>query len=428
MLRMTLSHAEWIILIFDIWYLVLIRQEYLLLSAVVLVILIYFLIATPVMNDDGYHYEGFAESLARGVVDFKSFYGFHGLSILSVPTFWLTGSNISIIYTSMILVLLSTPLMYLTAKGMFNSRRAGIYGLIIFLLTPYPYTTLMRGFQEGALLFFILLIIYASMHKKVWIPLVWAFGGIVKPFALVLAPLFLLPTSQVGNGKTVDNRQSSPGVGDAPLRELAMSVIWISRKRVIWLIVAFIIGGLYLGASYYQTGHLVNNAAINSYQGNFNTGNPPPLVESFTIGIKGPLRIGANLLLAYRKIMVSPFLILVGLWVLWKDKTFKYRNNFIWAIILNFLLLSFMTFSFSKYLLPATTLISFAAIPFIMKHRWAMLIFLADSVTVFLPIWNFFGHEYWPNVWVYLTPLWLAVIIFVFVEIKNQRLNINFDI
>src|SRR3990167_10390083 len=115
-----------------------------------------------------------------------------------------------------------------------------------------------------------------------------------------------------------------------------------------------------------------NNAAINSYQGPFDTGNPPPLVESFVISIKGPLRIAANLFLAYRKIMVSPFLIMVGLWMLWRDRTFKYREVFIYSIFLNFLLLSFMAFSFSKYLLPATTLIYLAAIPFIMKHKWAM--------------------------------------------------------
>ena len=167
-----------------------------------------------------------------------------------------------------------------------------------------------------------------------------------------------------------------------------------------------------MGVSYYQTGHLVNNAAINSYQGNFDTGNPPPLIKSFTIGIKGPLRIGANLFLAYRKIMVSPFLILVGLWMLWKDKTFKYRNVFIYSIILNFILLSLMTFSFSKYLLSATTLISFAAIPFIMKHKWAMFVFFVDSITVFLPIWNYFGHNYWSNIYVYLLPFWLGIVLF----------------
>ena len=75
-------------------------------------------------------------------------------------------------------------------KASKDAEKAGIYFLILFLLMPYPYTTMMRGFQEAALLFFILLIIYSSISKKVWTPIAWAIGGIVKPFALVLAPLF----------------------------------------------------------------------------------------------------------------------------------------------------------------------------------------------------------------------------------------------
>jgi len=364
------------------------KKHTILILIVIAVMATYFLIGQPELTDDGFHYQGFTESLARGVVDFKSYYGFMGLSILSVPFFWLTGSHLSIAYTSMFLVLMSVPLVYLIACDIFDSNKAGVYGLIIFLMTPYPYTTLMRGFQEGALLFFILLLIYGSIHKKAWTPLAWALGGIVKPFALILLPLF-----------TTD--------------------LW-QRKKVKWFfLLGLAIGLIYLAISYYQVGHPINNAAINSYQGSFDTGNPPPLVESFTFGTKGPLRIGANLFLAYRKIMVSPFLILVGLWVLWRDKKFRYRNVFIYSIIINFLLLSFMTFSFSKYLLPATTLISLAAIPFIMKHEWALFVFLADSVTVFLPIWDFFGSEYWPNVWVYLLPLWLAIGIYL-MELKTK--------
>ena len=364
-------------------------NEYKIIILVVAIMAAYFLIGQPELTDDGFHYQGFTESLAKGIVDFKSYYGFMGLSILSVPFFWITGSHLSIAYTSMLLVLMSVPLMYLVARDMFDSRRAGIYGLIIFLLTPYPYTTLMRGFQEGALLFFILLIIYGSIHKKAWVSLAWAFGGIVKPFVLTLMPLFA-------------------------------EYLWHKKGAKLFFLLGLITGFIYLAVSYYQVGHLINNAAINSYQGSFNTGNPPPLVESFTVGIKGPLRIGANLLLAYRKIMVSPFLILTGLWVIWKDKKFKYRNVFIYSIILNFILLSFMTFSFSKYLLPATTLISLAAVPFIMKHRWAIFVFLADSVTVFIPIWNFFGSEYWPNVWIYLVPFYLAVVI-CFLGTKSKK-------
>jgi 4-amino-4-deoxy-L-arabinose transferase-like glycosyltransferase len=195
------------------------KQELLGMFLISLAMLIYFITATPIMNDDGFHYEGFAESLAEGKLDFKSFYGFQGLSFFAVPIFWLTGSDISIIIASMIFSLLSVLLAYLVGRDFYNSKTAGYYFLILFLLTPYPYTTMMRGFQEAALLFFILLIIYGAVNKKLWSPIAWAVGGIVKPFALTLFPLFIrdfLP---------VDKRQSSPGVGDAPLRELAKSFI-----------------------------------------------------------------------------------------------------------------------------------------------------------------------------------------------------------
>src|SRR3989338_9963644 len=175
--------------------------------------LLYFLLATPVMMDDGFHYEGFTEALAHGKLDFKSFYGFQGLSILSVLIYWLTGSHISIIITSAILYLLSLPLAYLIGKDFYlapsfsadrhkgaglvrdsvpeelhGNKTAGVYFMVLILLMPYTYTTMMRGFQEAGLLFFVLLIIYGAIHEKIWVPISWAIGGIVKPFALVLFP------------------------------------------------------------------------------------------------------------------------------------------------------------------------------------------------------------------------------------------------
>src|SRR3989344_8664224 len=278
------------------------RKHKLLILSVVLIMVIYFYLGQPKLADDGFHYEGFAESLARGVIDFKSFYGFQGLSFFAAPIFWLTSSipswqaqsDISIIIASIIFSLLSIPLTYLIGRDFYGDRRAGYYFLILFLLTPYPYTTMMRGFQEAALLFFILLIIYASVHKKDWTPIAWAVGGIVKPFALVLFPLFakdFLPKSWL---------------------RLNLNMRFNLNQKVVWLVVALAIGGAYLGVSYYQTGHLINNAAINSYQGNFDPNGPHPLVESFTVGINGYLRIGANLLLYFRKIMISPLVIFLG--------------------------------------------------------------------------------------------------------------------
>ena len=359
-----------------------------------ILMLIYFIWATPVMNDDGFHYEGFTESLAHGHLDFKSFYGFQGLSLFSVPIFWLTGSHNSIIITSMIFSILSVYLAYFVGKEFYGSHRAGIYFLILFLLMPYPYTTMMRGFQEAALMFFILLIIYGSLNKKIWTPLAWAIGGVVKPFSLILFPLFIL-----------DIR---------------------NRKSLIWIVTAFAVGAVYLGTSYYQTGHLINNAAINSYQGNFNTGNPPPLVESFTVGIKGYLRVGANLLFSFRKIMVSPLIVILGALSLLFNKNIKLRREIALAIILNFLLVGSLTFSFSKYLLPMTTLFALASVSYLLKYRWLMILVFIDSFFVFLPIWNYFGSGFWPNIYVYLLPVWLGVILFVYERLFAEHYS-NFN-
>src|SRR3989338_463151 len=96
------------------------KREYILIISVMVVMLVYFIVATPVMNDDGFHYEGFTESLARGKLDFKSFYGFQGLSFFAVPVFWLTRSHDSIIIMSAIFSLLSVPLAYFVGKTFYQ--------------------------------------------------------------------------------------------------------------------------------------------------------------------------------------------------------------------------------------------------------------------------------------------------------------------
>ena len=366
------------------------RQDYIILLIAISTMLVYFLLATPVMMDDGFHYEGFTEALAHGKLDFKSFYGFQGLSILSVLIYWLTnsidswraGSHISIIITSAILYLLSLPLAYLIGKDFYSDKRAGLYFMVLILLMPYVYTTMMRGFQEAALLFFILLTIYGSLNRKRWTPLAYAFGGIVKPFTLVLFPLFAKD--------------------------------FLMGRKILWLVGALLIGVTYLGLSYYQTGHLVNNAAIGSYQGNFDAGNPPPLWESFVPGVKGFLRVGANLFSHSRKIIISPLIILLGALALFKSKVLKLRNEIILAIVLNFILVGSLTFSFPKYLLPMTTLFALASVDYLLKYRWLIWLVLIDSYFIFMPIWNYFGHSFWDNAIVYCIPLYLSIFISLF--------------
>ena len=382
------------------------KRIFLVVSGVMVLMTVYFFLAHFQMNDDGFQYEGFTESLAHGHLDFKSFYGFQGLSFFAVPVFWLTHSHNSIIIASAIFSLLSIPLAYFVGKKFYQNSRAGIYFLILFLLMPYPYTTMMRGFQEAALLFFILLIIYGSLEKKTWTPVAWAVGGIVKPFALVLFPLFVkdyLPRLNLGR-------------------------LRFNLKKLSWIFAALLIGALYLGISYYQTGHLVNNAAINSYQGNFNTGNPPPLVASFTVGIKGYLRVGANLLLSFRKIMISPLVIILGALSLLRGQVLSSkvpdplrRKEIIWAIILNFVLVGSLTFSFSKYLLPMTTLFALASVSYLLKYKWLMVLVFIDSIFVFLPIWNYFGQSFWGNRHIYFLPFYCPIAIFIYWEFISGK-------
>ena len=376
------------------------KSIYVIVFIVTVLMAVYFILGHFRMMDDGFQYEGFTESAARGDIDFKSFYGFQGLSFFAIPIFLLTHSHNSIIFTSIIFVLLSISIIYICARDLYQSERAGIYGIILFLLMPYSYTTLMRGFQEAALTFFIILIILGSLNKKSWTPLSWAVGGIVKPFALVLLPLFAKGFLSNNSGKT-----------------------W--SQKILWIFTALLFGVVYLGTSYYQTGHLINNAAINSYQGNFNTGSPPPLTESFTIGIKGYLRVGANLFLSFRKIIISPLVIILGAISLLFGKNLKLKKEMILAIVFNFILVGSLTFSFSKYLIPAVIIFALLAIPLIENRKWLMWLVFADSITVFIPIWKFFGNNFWSNLHVYLLPFWLAIALFVFYEYIFRKYYFN---
>ncbi|MDO8495068.1 MAG: hypothetical protein Q7S32_00885 [bacterium] len=365
------------------------NKNFFIVAGAMAVMLVYFLLANPVLNDDGFHYEGFAESAAQGKIDFKNFYGFQGLSFLAVPIFWITHSSISIIITSIILYLLSLPLAYIIGREYYKDDRAGIIFMSLILLMPYVYTTMMRGFQEAALLFFILLILYGSIKKKAWTPLAWAVGGIVKPFALVLLPLW---------GKD-----------------------FLNKKKLIWVAIAGIVGLLYLGTSYVQTGHVVNNAAINSYAGNFDTGNPPPLEESFTVGIKGFGRVVANLLLSSRKILLSPLVILLGGLALLKFKTLRLRKEIILVIILNILLVGSLTFSFSKYLLPMVVLLALASVSLLRVSWLVQLPVLIDSWFVFKPIYAYFGNNFWTNFPLYLIPFGLVIALLVINQLSTRE-------
>ncbi len=360
---------------------------FLVISGVMVLMAAYFGLAHFEMMDDGFHYEGFTESLARGHLDFKSFYGFQGLSFFAVPVFWLTRSHNSIILASVLFVIFSVPLAYAVGRDLYGSKRAGIYGIILFLLMPFPYVTLMRGFQEAALLFFILLIIYGSINKKTWTPVAWAVGSIVKPFSLVLLPLFLKD--------------------------------FLSKVKIKWLLLGVLIGLVYLGANFWQTGHFSNDAAINSYSGNYNISNQPPLYKSFGLNIKGFLRVGANLFISSRKIMVSPFVVLLGFLALYKNKFLPFRKEIILAVILNILLVGVLTFSFSKYLLPMVVLLSLSSIYYLIRSKWLMIVVFLDSIFVFVALSKYYLSSFWPaNSWAFWLPYFCATALFVLIETR----------
>ena len=351
------------------------------LAFVVLVMGVFFLLGTPVMMDDGFHYEGFAEALARGELNFRDYYGFQGLSFFAVPIYWLTQSHNSIIYTSMIFALLSIPLAYAVGKAYYKHEAGGIMAMAIVLLMPYPFVTMMRGFQEAALLFFILLIIYGAIQKKVWTGLAWGISGIVKPFALVLAPLFMR-------------------------RGMKKFEIWC-------LVLGICVIGAYGIANYAQTGHFVTLAATGAYQGVFDADNIPALQKSFTLDWKSWARVPANLLVSSRKIMISPLIILLGAISLWYNKSLLLRKKIILAIVLNIILVGFITYAFPKYLLPTALLLGMMAIPMILTRWWILALVLVDSIFVFIPIYKFFGHTFWNGV-IFWVPFLLAVILSIY--------------
>ena len=68
-----------------------------------------------------------------------------------------------------------------------------------------------------------------------------------------------------------------------------------------------------------------------------------------------------------------------------------------------------------------TTLFALASVSYLLKYRWLMWLVFLDSFFVFLPIWNYFGNNFWPNIWIYLLPFWVAIVVFLFS--RKEKLN-----
>jgi len=102
-----------------------------------------------------------------------------------------------------------------------------------------------------------------------------------------------------------------------------------------------------------------------------------------------------------------------------------FKKKFIWAVVLNVLMVGLMTFSFSKYLLPMAVLLGLASIKYLEKYRWLVILVFFDSLSVFLPIWNYFGKNFWPNVYIYLMPFWFSFALFIAYELFFRKHNTN---
>ena len=154
-------------------------------------------------------------------------------------------------------------------------------------------------------------------------------------------------------------------------------------------------------------------AATGAYSGTFDAGHIPSLTKSFTLDWKTWARVPANLFIATRKIMVSPFVIFLGIISLWKFKTVPLRKPIMLAILLNVLLIGAMTYAFPKYLLPMTTLLTLLAIPMIVRYPMLIWLVFLDSLTVFIPIYTYFGHNFWSPV-IFWIPFALAICTYVY--------------
>lgn len=148
-------------------------------------------LATPVPQDDHFHYQQFIETLAAGKLNL-SIPGFHGTNILSVPWYWVTHSPLTQIHVQMVAGVLLPLMAFLVAKGIFRSHTEGILFASIIALMPFLSFLALRGFRVAFydLLFF--LTILGAIRGVWWTGIVWAFALTSYPFAIALLPLIIV--------------------------------------------------------------------------------------------------------------------------------------------------------------------------------------------------------------------------------------------
>ncbi len=360
-------------------------RHYSVLAIAVLSLILLFVFSEIALMDDGISYARFTRTLAEeGRMDFVNNTGAMGLPFLSIPIYLLTGSDNSIVYTSMILAILSIPLIFCVTKKLFDSERAGVYAVLLFLLMPAPYVSLLRGLVETATVFSILLFLYFLLKKSRLTPVVYCLSCIVKPFNFCLLPLFLRD--------------------------------FLSKKKILFLAASALIGLGYLTINYMQTGEILHAFVPASeiiYENRI-----PEFAENFHFELRNFLSIISHLFAPEHGAAIAPIVIVIGIYGI-----FKKQRKWLWVIAINIIFVSLLAASLPKYLLPTIVLSLIFAAELISRHIKLFPLVLVNSVSVFLYINETSSALYWSKgeVWFLLT--FVAVILaWIFYE-KDQLIS-----
>ena len=162
-----------------------------------LVTVVAFLAATPFPQDDHFFFQRFIEALAAGNLDL-TIPGFHGMNILAVPWYLISGSPIAQIEFQMFSGMLLPLLAFLAGWKLFNSLWHGVVLATIIALMPFHSFSSLRGWMVATYNCLVFLTIYGAAKGARWTWFTWGFSIISLPFSVALFPLlvYLTPASK----------------------------------------------------------------------------------------------------------------------------------------------------------------------------------------------------------------------------------------
>ena len=162
-----------------------------------LVTVIAFVSATPFPQDDHFFFQQFIETLATGKLDL-SIPGFHGMNILAVPWYLISGSPIAQIEFQMFSGMILPLFAFLAGWKLFKSLWYGIVLATIIVLMPFHSFGSLRGWMVATYNCLVFLTIYGAAKGARWTWFTWGFSIISLPFSVALLPLllYLTPSSK----------------------------------------------------------------------------------------------------------------------------------------------------------------------------------------------------------------------------------------